>query len=169
MTYSVWMDGMKIGDSSLELSHGGGRRAGVFHPTAPGLAVLPGITAMAPALLDAGRAWREEGLTADSVEADADDSIATSLFERPEGHRVLEAAKLVSRLELHGPDGELIPWESILISDMNDLAALGRSKHAGGRKKPERARRDPIRYFISAKFEAPQRVSSRRAREQRMS
>ena len=149
MSYTVWLDGTKIGETSLELSHGVGKRAGVFHPTAPGLAVLPGITAMAPALFDAGRIYRDSGIDPDDVELD-DDSLE-SFFETPEGHRILEAAKLISRVELHGPAGELVPWESLLISDMTELAALARSPATERRDPPSDGQpRDPIRYFISA-------------------
>ena len=66
MSYTVWLDGTLIGESNLELRHGTSRRAGIFHPTELGLSVLPGITAMGPALLDTGRAWRA-GSTAGSA------------------------------------------------------------------------------------------------------
>ena len=152
MSYTVWLDGTRIGETSLELSHGEGRRAGVFHPTASGLAALPGITAMGPALLDAGRMWSGSGLDADDVDVDVD-RVADTIFETPEGHRILEAAKVIARLELHGSRGELVPWESVLISDMNELAAIAArvpsARRVGTAPAPIA---DPVRYFISVRL-----------------
>src|SRR5688572_23730090 len=50
MSYSIWLDGNRIGETNFELRHGVNRHAGVFHPTELGLTVLPGLTSMAPAL-----------------------------------------------------------------------------------------------------------------------
>ena len=167
MSYSIWLDGMEIGETSLELSPGGTRRAGVFRPTASGLEVLPGITAMAPALLDAGRLHRENGM--DDAELEAEDA-ADSFFDSPEGQRVMNAAKLVARIEIHGPGGEIVPWESLLISDMKEFVGL-----AGGPvgKFGMRFRRMPVperaRYFISAQLVVPGSVGAYTAGSQRMS
>src|SRR5687768_12867794 len=87
MAYTVWIDGMKVGDTSLELSHGSGRRAGVFHPSVEGLALLPGITAMARALLDAGRMCRESGIDTEDPDLDVD-SATEAVFATPEGRRI---------------------------------------------------------------------------------
>jgi len=162
MTYTVWMDGTKIGDTALELSPGEGRRAGIFHPTAPGLAVLPGIAAMAPALLDAGRMCRENGI--DTEDPENFEGAAEGIFETTEGNRILEAAKLIARLELRGPGGEVVPWESLLISDMNELAALAGGKPGKSRGPAGRGGGDPIRYFISAKLD-PAHAGGRRDRK----
>ena len=158
MSYTVWLDGTLIGESNLELRHGGRRRAGIFHPTDLGLSVLPGITAMGPALLDTGRACKERGINTD------DDSLlseeeAEQLFTTGEGKRVIEAAKVISRLEVRNPAGDLIEWESILISDMNELAAAARRESTDppdvtgdAREAVDPPGRDPVRYFMSATF-----------------
>jgi hypothetical protein len=65
MTYTVWMDGTKVGETAFELRYGTDRRGGVFHPTELGIALLPRITAMGPALLDVGRMCRERGIDTD--------------------------------------------------------------------------------------------------------
>ena len=164
MSYTVWLDGTKIGETSLELSHGAGRRAGVFHPTASGMAALPGITAMAPALLDAGRMCREIGIDTEDPDLDVDGA-TEAVFETPEGRRILEAAKVIARLELHGPRGELVPWESLLISDMNELRAAARTSAQSATPPDPAERGDPIRYFISAKLHwRPSVVRTSRAR-----
>ena len=149
MSYTVWLDGMKIGSTTLEISLGDDRRAGVFHPTAPGLALLPRVTAMAPALLDARRACREQGIDTEDPDLDLD-ATTDDLFRTPEGQRVLEAAKIMTRVELHGPRGELVPWESLLISDMQEIMKYAAS--AGGKAGEKPADGDALRYLISAKI-----------------
>ena len=52
MPYTVWKNGKQIGATQFELSPGGRKRVGMFHPNEYGLTVLPGITAMFPALLE---------------------------------------------------------------------------------------------------------------------
>ena len=160
MSYTVWMDGTKIGDTALELSPGEGRRAGVFHPTAPGLEVLPGIAAMAPALLDVGRMCRENGIDTEDPDLDID-SATDGIFETPEGHRVLDAAKLIARLELRGPNGDVVPWESLLISDLSQLASLAGGSRGRSRVPGRRGGQDPVRYFISAKLDPSHRAGRR--------
>ena len=150
MAYTVWLDGEKIGETAFDLRHGQNRRGGIFHPTELGLTILPRITAMGPALLDIGRLCQENGIDADDPNLDLDD-VREKLFETPVGDRIMEAGELISRMELHSSAGELVPWESLLISDMNELAALGGdASPAQAEATPERSDRDPVRYFISA-------------------
>jgi hypothetical protein len=153
MSYTVWLDGTRIGETALELRHGNNRRGGVFHPTELGLSVLPSITAMGPALLDAGRRYREDDFIPDDPNAPPE-SAAAAFFATDEGQRIMLAGELISRLELHDPSGELVPWESLLISDMNELTAVAARISAGKTEPttPECSDRDPVRYFISAKL-----------------
>ena len=151
MSYTVWLDGTLIGETNLELRHGERRRAGVFHPTELGLSVLPGITAMGPALLDTGRVCRQQGIDTSDDQVLSED-LAEEVFGTEPGKRVLEAAKVIARLELHGPAGELVEWESIMISDMDELAAAaGRTSSTAAAI--ARGAPDPVRYFISAKLD----------------
>lgn len=169
MTYTVWIDGTRIGETAFELRHGADRRGGVFHPTELGLSVLPGITAMGPALLDAGRMCRERGIDTEDPALDVESATRT-VFETPEGDRVLAAAKLIARLEVHGPSGELVRWESILISDFSELAAMaGTDSSSGDPATVGRGSESPVRYFISATFSAGRRGVFRRSRGQSVS
>ena len=151
MSYTVWLDGTLIGESNLELRHGGRRRAGIFHPTELGLSVLPGITAMGPALLDTGRACEERGLDTDADSLLSEEA-AEELFTTGEGKRVIEAAKVISRLEVRNSAGDVMEWESILISDMEELAAAAH-RESGDRFDATGDTRDPVRYFMSATFD----------------
>ena len=167
MRYTVWMDGTRIGETAFELRHGGDRRGGVFHPTEPGLLVLPGITAMGPALLDAGRMCRENGIDTEDPDLDFE-TVAQEVFGTGEGRHVLEAAKLIARLELRDERGESVRWDSILITDLNDLpGAVGSSAEVpaamgGGHQRP-------VRYFISAKFSVEGWATRLRSRAFRVS
>ena len=167
MAYTVWMDGAKIGETGLELHHGSKKRAGIFHPTEFGLTVLPGITAMAPALLDTGRTCRERGIDTEDENLDLD-SVIDEVFETPSGQRVLAAARQIARLEVRSPSGELMPWKSILITDMNELAAMADTK-SPALTPIALSELPPIRYFISATFRNASFTARLRARGRRMS
>jgi hypothetical protein len=172
MAYTVWMDGSKIGETNLELRHGTKRRAGIFHPTEFGLTVLPGITAMTPALLDTGRTCRERGIDTEEENLDLD-NVIDEVFGTPAGQRVLAAAREIARLEVRSPSGELMPWKSILISDMTELAAMADKEPADTQvadpSMPILGDLPPIRYFISATFKNAGFAARLRARGQRMS
>jgi hypothetical protein len=162
-SFSIWIDGHRIGETAFELRHGTNRHGGVFHPTEFGVSVLPGITAMGPALLDAGRMCRERGIDTDIPDLD-DDTDVEMFLGAPEGTRILEAAKLIARLEVQDPSGEIVKWKSILITDVNDFAAA--AARLSGAEAPAPIERDdatPVRYFISASF----RNTTRRARTAR--
>ncbi len=161
MSYTVWMDGVSIGHSALEVRQGANRRAGIFHPTEFGLSVLPGITDMGPALLDVGRMCRDGGMDLEDFRLDAERA-SQEVFGTPEGNRVLEAAKQIARLELRAPSGDFVPWESILITDLNALgaAASGRSP---GEDATSQGDAPQARYFISAKFGTKLRDRVRRS------
>lgn len=122
MSYSIWLDGNRIGDTNLELPHGTDRRGGVFHPTEFGLTVLPGITSMAPALLDVGRLCRDHGIDFDSPDLDVD-GLTEDLFRTPEGHRLFAARPMAlpSRCSVSRPR---IPQPSLTLC-MSVPAAVG--------------------------------------------
>ena len=167
MSYTVWLDGTRIGETALELRHGNNRRGGVFHPTELGLSVLPSITAMGPALLDAGRLYGEDDFIPDDPDAPSE-SAAAAFFATPEGQRIMQAAELISRLELLDASGALVPWESLLISDMNEFIAVA-TRCSSGKSEPatpaERNDGDPVRYFISATLiSSPRRLRGRAPR-----
>jgi hypothetical protein len=152
MTYSIWLDGNRIGNTALESSHGQGRRAGVFHPTELGLTVLPTITAMGPALLDVSRICRESGIETEDPDLDID-SATEEVFRTPEGLRALAAARQVARLELHDASGRVVVWDSILITDMAEFAAVVAATSAADPALSDRIGESGVRYFISAKLQ----------------
>jgi hypothetical protein len=148
MPYTVWKNGEKIGETRFELSPGPRKFAGVFHPTASGLAVLPAITAMAPALFDFGRLCRARGIKVDESRPEAADQALELFANTPEGKRVQAAASHVADLELRDTAGRTLPWESILITDRSRLAELAGRRHEAA-VQLERLPGDPIRFMIS--------------------
>lgn len=158
MPYSVWQDGDKIGESRLELNVGPRKRAGVFHPTAFGLSVLPGITAMMPALFEFGEMCKAQGI---DVEDDRPE-VAEDAFDRfahtPEGKRVQAAAHCIAGLELRDAAGRTVFWESLMISDSLELAEfVARRKSAADQLKALPG--DPIRFMISTTLAAEASVA----------
>jgi len=150
MTFTLWKQGVMIGETDFALGERRGRRRiGAFHPTPSGMLALPAITAMAPALLECGPVLKQLPLSDEELERDGGGDTALALFERtPEGRRVLAAAEQIAQLELRDPSGRPIMFESFLLSDIEELATSGptsRSAIAARRKNPAA----PIRYVIS--------------------
>ena len=146
MRYTVWHRDVLIGETDFGLGKRGGSRAGVFHPTLSGLSVLPALTAMAPALLAAGEAMQGLPVSEEDIERDPDGAIE-AFTSSPEGQRVLRSAEHMADLELRDDGGRPVPVDSILVSDLREMVALGAelrgsNPHAG----------DPVRYVISATF-----------------
>jgi len=149
MPYSVWKNGEKIGETRFELNPGPRKRAGVFHPTVFGLTVLPGITAMMPALFDFGRMCKERGVDVEDDRPEAAEHAFDSFANTPEGKRLQAAASCVAELELRDAAGDTMEWESIMISDMTKLAEIV-ERHASGRANQlKMLPGDPIRFMIT--------------------
>jgi hypothetical protein len=148
MRYTVWHGDVLIGETDFGLGRRGGSHAGVLHPAPSGMAMLPTLTAMAPALLAIGEAMKSLPLSDEDIERDVDGAI-DAFTSSPEGQRVLRAAEQMADLELRDDRGRSVRYDSILVSDLHEMTALGADLRAG---KPGG---DPIRYIISATFARP--------------
>ena len=149
MTYSVWKNGEKIGETRFELSPGPRKRAGVFHPTAVGLKVLPGITAMMPALFDFGEMCKAQGVDVEDDRPETAEHAFDSFADTPEGKRLQTAASCLADLELRDPAGRAVEWQSLMISDMTEVVeVVGRLRH-GAADQLKMLPGDPIRFMIS--------------------
>jgi hypothetical protein len=122
--YTVWKNGRQIGQTNFELSPGGRKRAGMFHPSEHGLTVLPGITAMFPALLEFGEMCRREGIDLEFDSAENRTAGHELFAETVEGRAVIEAAQNVGELELRDSRGETLVWDSLAISDVRMFGDL---------------------------------------------
>jgi len=150
MTYTVWLHGQQIGETQFEFRPDRRRHAGTFHPTAFGLTVLPSITAMMPALFDFGDLCRRRGLDTDDQSPESASAALDGLATTPEGERLMAAAKHVSRVEVRDADGQLLPWDSLLISDLELLVRIARERTPSLEEEPdEPPQHDPIKFMIS--------------------
>jgi hypothetical protein len=150
-TYTVWSHGRKLGETTFEMESKGRHLAGVFQPTAAGIELLPGITAMMPALFDLHALYEREGVNTDDDDPDAG-AAALALFDHaPEGKRLLAAAKQIASLELRDPAGKVVSWKSLLISDVQDILRLAADSRDPDEEEPSMPddSSPPIRYMIS--------------------
>jgi hypothetical protein len=143
MPFTLWKRGVLIGETDFGLGKPSGcRRAGVLHPTPSGVMALPALTAMAPALFALGEAMPRLGLSDEAIERDG--NAALEAFEySPEGQKVLAAAEQIAELELRDASGEPVAFDSILVTDLEELvmaSAVSSAGHLTG---------DPVRYLIS--------------------
>lgn len=154
MRYTLWHRDTLIGETDFGLGGRSGSRAGVLHPTPSGMAVLPALTAMAPALLAAGEAMKRLPVLDEEIERDGDAAIE-AFTASPEGQRVLRAAEEMADLELRDPGGNPVALDSILVSDLQEMAALRATLRRG-----QGIRGDPVRYVISATFTPRRRAAT---------
>ena len=154
--YTVWMYGQMIGETRFEALVAGRKRAGVFHPTEFGIALLPGITDMFPALVDFKDMCERQGLDVQDDRLETGRDAFETLKDTPEGRRVVAAARRIAEIEVREENGECIPWESLAISNLEELAALAsRRAKSGPQQVLQPNDGDPVRYLISLTI-APQ-------------
>ena len=154
VAYSVWKNGEKLGETRFELRPGPHKMAGVFHPTPSGMAVLPSVTAMMPALFAFGRMCRAKGIDVDESRLETVDGGLDAFANSPEGKRIQAAARHVAELELVDTTGRTLVWESILISDLTNLDELAGNRE-DARRRLECMPGDPIRFMISVTLADP--------------
>ena len=153
MPYTLWSRGVLVGETDFALSKPEGRQLiGVFHPASSGMLVLPALTAMAPALFGLGAAMERLGATLEEMEDDPDGALAL-LDGTESGHRVMTSAREIAELELRDPDGRRLLFESILVSDLEELARAAAA--AGSEVEVPTASRDAggtdrVRFLVSA-------------------
>lgn len=159
MSYTLWSRGILIGATDFALGERDGRHlAGIFQPAESGMMLLPGLTAMAPALFDLEARMKAEHLTEKDAEEDPDRVL--DVFENSfEGKRVIASCQEVEKLELHAPNGELLVFESILVSDLLEMKRFGfRATPITGRRRAHDGPVDPVRYFITATLAPPEGI-----------
>jgi hypothetical protein len=131
MRYTLWMHEQELGDTTLELSAPGRRRAGIFRPTEFGLTVLPRITDKCPALLAFGELSSREGIDVDDDRPDGASAALDSFGGTAEGQRVIHAATHIASVVVKDSLGELVHWESLAVTDLELLAGLSQKQNPG--------------------------------------
>ena len=159
MTYTFWHAGVLIGKSDLERASGNPRQhGGVFHPTAYGLEVFPRLSG----ILSAGHALKAD-LEAAGAEPDhmSPDEIGDYLETSDPGRRILEIGRMLSEVEMRGPDGRRVEFASIAFSDLLELSRVARSLQLDGATNLEHLPPEAPRYIVSATFRSDPRAASR--------
>lgn len=149
MPYSLWLDGVQLGTTDLDVFPMPGRRAGILQPTAQGLALLPSVTAVVPAMFDFHRLCKARGIDPALEDEERTMAALDALEHTPAVVRMRAAIDRIAKLELRDHRGTNVPWTYILVTDMEELRALAAQQE--GVDEP-RAADVPIRYLISATF-----------------
>jgi hypothetical protein len=129
MTYTFWHSGVFIGDSELEEpSDTPGQRAGMFHPTPYGLEIFPQLSG----ILSVGHALKmhldANGLDAEEMDKD---QVIELLDKTPAGQKLIDLGRMLTEVEMHGPDGKPLAFRSIAFSDLLELKRLARELDTG--------------------------------------
>lgn len=117
MPYTLWSHGRLLGESELDYERVLARyRMGDFHPTDVGSRLMPIATGVSPAGIELSRRMGSSGLKLfdDALRRTseyADFAAADDYYE-------------ALALELHSPDGSVIPTEWIDVRDLELLASL---------------------------------------------
>jgi hypothetical protein len=141
MRCTVWLHDKEIGGSDLEFPKRGRQRAGIFRPTLYGLAVLPALTAVFPALYDFRLACERAGIPHDEESPDGGEAAMELLSATPEGERVVSAIRKLGDLELRDERGRRLEWATLMISDFEQIRAV--AEHLDHRR--DDARRESVR------------------------
>src|ERR1051325_4498402 len=124
MTHTFWHLGILMGEAALETSPDEPlRRAGEFQPTAYGEALFPRLTG----ILAAGHALKHfldaNGLDPETMGREAVDEMLDST---PAGQKVMDIGRTLSEVEVRGPDGERLEFESLGFTDLMELRNFAR-------------------------------------------
>jgi hypothetical protein len=160
MAYTVWLHGQQIGETKFEFRAGGMKHAGAFHPTAFGVTVLPSITAMGPALFDFGDMCRLHGIDTDDPSPENASNALDTFASTPEGKRVMAAAKQIASVQVRDPEGQLLAWDSLAITDLEWLVQTARERNPSVlRHVDDLPEHDPVRFMISLTLKEEARSS----------
>lgn len=124
MPYTFWYSGILIGESDMEERPNGPRhRAGAFRPTAYGLEIFPRLTG----ILSAGHALRmhldAHGLSPDTMDPREIEAVMDST---PAGQKIIDIGRTLCDVEMRGPNGTKLEFESIAFTDLREFARLAR-------------------------------------------
>jgi|SRR5688500_11635765 len=165
MTYTFYHCGVLVGESDLEESSTNPRqRGGVFWPTPYGLQVFPRLTG----ILSAAHALKlhldEKGLSADDMERSAIEEVFETTAA---GQKVIDIGRMLSDVEMRGPDGRRLEFASIAFSDLTEIQRLTHELQLDSADSLANMPPDAPRYIVSATLRHGTPASSRPARAER--
>ena len=156
MSYSFWHSGILIGESDLDQPGNHPRQiGGFFRPTAYGFDIFPRLTG----ILTAGHAFKEhlesKGLELEELDKN---EVADLLDTTPAGRKIIDIGRMLSDVELRGPDGRQLEFTSIAFTDLKQLKELVTKLDLG--VDTEEWPEDSPRYIVSATLVDDSRRSS---------
>ena len=151
MTYTFWHAGVLIGESEMDHECTEPRQlGGDFSPTEYGLEIFPRLTG----ILTAGRALKSyldaEGLDPDTMTGGGVEEL---LQTTEAGLKILDIGRALSDVEMRGPDGQKLEFDSIGFSDILEFKRLALEDEGEPDLEPELPPGVP-RYIVSATLTA---------------
>ena len=160
MTYSFYHCCVLVGESDLEEPGGHPRqRGGVFWPTPYGLQVFPRLTGMLTAAHSLKMHLDANGLSEDDLEK----AEVERIFETTAaGQKVMDIGRMLSDVEMRGPDGRRLDFASIAFSDLMEIQQLTREMQLDCADSIADVPPDAPRYIVSAtlRYETPVAASA---------
>src|SRR5829696_5091106 len=124
MAYTFWHSGVLIGESDLETASGHpGQRGGVFRPTAYGREIFPRLSGTLTALHGIRTQLEAKGIAPDDARGDQFDDVFDTT---PAGRKFLDIGRMLSEVEVRGPDGRRKEFASIAFSDPWEIHRLAK-------------------------------------------
>jgi hypothetical protein len=125
MTYTFLHRGVAMGESDLShKTRRRGQRAGAFHPTVYGRTLLPRVVC----ILQVGLAFKSQLQSLKRTASDATpDEMNRLLYESEAGRAMIDAGRVLSEVELRGPDGRRMDFTSIAFSDIEEIRTVGKA------------------------------------------
>ena len=165
MTYTFYHCGVLVGESDLEDAGGNPRqRGGVFWPTPYGLQVFPRLTGMLTAAHALKLHLDANGLSADDLERDEVEEIFETTAA---GQKVIDIGRMLSDVEMRGPDGRRLEFASIAFSDLMEIKQLTRELQLDSAETIAAVPPDAPRYIVSATLRHETPVSARAGQAER--
>jgi hypothetical protein len=150
MAYTFWHSGVLIGESDLDMpSDHPGQRGGVFRPTAYGEEIFPRLSGTLTALHGIRADLKAKGVAPDAARGD---EIADLFDTTPAGRKFLDIGRMLSEVEVRGPDGRRMEFASIAFSDPREIHRLMLELAIDGAEALEDLPPDAPHYVVSATF-----------------
>ena len=127
MTYTFLHRGVVMGESDLSAkTNRAGQRAGAFQPTPYGRTLLPRVTCILVAGL-ALKAEFEPAKQAGRKKELSQQELDTLLTDSEPGRAMIDVGRVLSEVELRGPDDRRLEFASIAFSNVDEIRRVGQA------------------------------------------
>ncbi len=148
MTYTLWHDGIKIGETDFAHRNpvpNPRQRAGIFQATGYGERLFPKLKGALTACAGIKEVVVKRGLDPEHIaSADMDEVFESSA----PGRAFRDIGKTLFHVEIRSPGGKVLEYTQIAFMDLDELRAL--SRRLGTSPLPEDPPPEAPRYIVSA-------------------